>query len=135
MAAVFPITEEDAKKAINAVDIQLRNTNLVVDLANINSPKQVVFSGDAEAVSLACEIAKKTWGAKKVVPLQVSAPFHSRIVRPASQAVARFLSKTPTVQPWIPIISNYTANIVRRKFSINRAPILLTAFHLVSFCR
>ena len=79
-----------------------------VDLANLNSPGQVVLSGPQEGLERATELAKAA-GAKRVVPLQVSAAFHSRWMRPMSEQFARYLGEAPFSEPKVPVVANVTA--------------------------
>lgn len=79
-----------------------------VDLANINAPGQVVISGSQEALAQAAELAKAA-GARRVLPLQVSAAFHSRWMRPMSHEFATHLGQAPFAEPTIPVVANVTA--------------------------
>ena len=79
-----------------------------VDLANLNAPGQVVISGPQEALDKASTLAKER-GAKRAIPLQVSAAFHSRWMKPMSEEFARSIAATRFVEPSIPVIANVTA--------------------------
>jgi [acyl-carrier-protein] S-malonyltransferase len=79
-----------------------------VDLANLNAPGQVVLSGPQSGLEQATELAKAA-GARRVVPLQVSAAFHSRWMRPMSEQFARYLGQTAFAEPKIPVVANVTA--------------------------
>ncbi|HVH07293.1 MAG TPA: ACP S-malonyltransferase [Myxococcota bacterium] len=68
-----------------------RETGGVVEPANWNSPLQTVIAGEAAAVKRACEVARER-GAKKAVPLAVSAPFHCSLMRPAAEKLAAELA-------------------------------------------
>ncbi len=80
----------------------------VVDPANFNSPGQVVISGHKGAVKRAGDLAKAA-GAKKVIPLSVSAPFHSKLMRPAGERLEGVLKRFETGMMTIPVIANVTA--------------------------
>ena len=80
----------------------------VVSPANINSPDQVVISGSAGAVQRAVELAQQR-GAKKAVLLQVSAPFHSALMKPAQERLAQDLKALHFHDPEVPVISNIDA--------------------------
>jgi [acyl-carrier-protein] S-malonyltransferase len=82
-----------------------------VDLANLNAPGQVVISGPTAALEKAAALAKVE-GAKRVLPLQVSAAFHSRWMRPMSDEFARSIDATPITEPNIPVVANVTARPV-----------------------
>jgi [acyl-carrier-protein] S-malonyltransferase len=77
-------------------------------IANINCPGQLVISGASEKVAKASELAKAK-GAARVVPLQVSAAFHSPLMQPAVDGMADILSKVNFRDPAVPIIANTTA--------------------------
>lgn len=77
----------------------------VVEAVNFNAPSQVVIAGAAAAVLRACEAAKRL-GAKRAVPLPVSAPFHSSLLAPAAQRLRERLRAEPIVRPRIAVINN-----------------------------
>jgi [acyl-carrier-protein] S-malonyltransferase len=76
--------------------------------ANDNAPGQVVVSGHAAAVDRAIEVAKAK-GAKRAIKLEVSAPFHCPLMKPAADAMAEALAKTAIRPPVVPLIANVTA--------------------------
>jgi len=80
----------------------------VVSPANINSPDQVVISGSARAVERAVELAPQR-GAKKAVMLQVSAPFHCALMKPAQERLAQDLRALRFHDPEVPVVSNIDA--------------------------
>lgn len=80
----------------------------VCDCANDNAPGQVVVSGTRAAVERAVEIAKGK-GAKRAVMLQVSAPFHCALMRPAAEAMAEALERATIAPPRVPLVANVTA--------------------------
>ncbi|MEI7445087.1 MAG: ACP S-malonyltransferase [Burkholderiales bacterium] len=77
----------------------------VVEPANFNAPSQVVIAGSKAAVERACEAAKAL-GAKRAMPLPVSAPFHSSLLRPAGERLAVALRETVPTTPRIPLVNN-----------------------------
>jgi [acyl-carrier-protein] S-malonyltransferase len=79
-----------------------------VVLANDNAPGQIVISGDQRALDLAMELAK-TGGARRVVPLAVSGAFHSPVMAPATEGLARVIDVAPIYDARVPLISNITA--------------------------
>ncbi|MDO8427513.1 MAG: ACP S-malonyltransferase, partial [Deltaproteobacteria bacterium] len=91
----------------------------VVVPANINSPEQVVISGHAAAVDIAANYAKER-GAKRVVPLQVSAPSHSPLMERAAAMLAEELQKIEIKDPVIPVITNVEAAPVKSSSEIRR---------------
>jgi [acyl-carrier-protein] S-malonyltransferase len=80
------------------------------EIANMNSPGQVVISGGDKAVDKALELAKEE-GAKKAVILEVSGPFHCSLMNWASRRLRDELEKTTIFKPKIPVVSNVTADI------------------------
>jgi [acyl-carrier-protein] S-malonyltransferase len=81
------------------------------EAANINSPEQVVISGNAEAVQRAIKLAEER-GAKKAVPLPVSAPFHSSLMKPAQDRLAEDLKQLAFAKPAVPVACNVDAALV-----------------------
>lgn len=77
----------------------------VVEPANFNAPAQVVIAGHKAAVERACAEAKAL-GAKRALPLPVSAPFHSSLLAPAGERLAAALAKVPIAAPRIPLVNN-----------------------------
>jgi [acyl-carrier-protein] S-malonyltransferase len=77
----------------------------VVGAANLNSPVQIVIAGHAAAVERAME-GCKTRGAKRCVPLPVSAPFHSALMKPAADRLAAKLAETKFAAPQIAVLNN-----------------------------
>jgi len=83
----------------------------VCEPANINSPEQIVISGDAAAVERGVKIAQER-GAKRAVLLPVSAPFHCSLMKPAQERLAADLEKLNFSAPRVPVISNVYARPV-----------------------
>jgi [acyl-carrier-protein] S-malonyltransferase len=77
----------------------------VVEAVNFNDPAQTVIAGSKAAVDKACEMLKAA-GAKRALPLPVSAPFHSSLMLPAAQRLKEKLAATPIATPAIPVINN-----------------------------
>jgi [acyl-carrier-protein] S-malonyltransferase len=80
----------------------------VVSPANINAPGQVVIAGHHDAVARAGALAKEK-GAKRVIPLAVSAPFHCALMKPAEERLAPELRALTTNDPSIPVVANVDA--------------------------
>ena len=80
----------------------------VVSAANFNSPDQVVIAGHAGAVARAMELAKAA-GAKRAVPLAVSAPFHCALMKPAQERMGHELDAVQFVDLQIPLVNNWRA--------------------------
>lgn len=87
--------------------------------ANDNAPGQVVVSGHAAAVERAMELAREK-GAKRCVPLPVSAPFHCALMAPAAEVMAEALAETVLRPPQVPLVANVTAAPVDSPETIRR---------------
>jgi [acyl-carrier-protein] S-malonyltransferase len=79
-----------------------------VQIANYNSPGQIVISGHKEALEQAMELAREQ-GAKRVIPLAVSIASHSPLMRPAAEAFADVVAQVDFHQPRVPVVANVTA--------------------------
>jgi [acyl-carrier-protein] S-malonyltransferase len=77
----------------------------VVEAVNFNDPLQTVIAGSKAAVDKACEVLKAN-GAKRALPLPVSAPFHSSLMKPAADKLKEKLAETVFAAPLIPVINN-----------------------------
>ncbi len=77
----------------------------VVEAVNFNEPTQIVIAGHTAAVERACEIAKAK-GAKRAMKLSVSAPFHSSLLKPASDRLREYMGTLTFAVPQIPVINN-----------------------------
>jgi len=83
----------------------------VVSAANLNSPDQIVIAGHAAAVSRAIELAK-TAGARRAILLQVTAPFHCSLMKPAQERLAEDLNATEFRDLTVPLVNNWQAQII-----------------------
>lgn len=108
MSAVLGL---DAQALQQVTDEVTKELNEVVQLANLNCPGQIVISGTAKAVEVAGVKAKEA-GARRVLPLVVSGPFHSELMRPAASRLEEMLSAIPKKNAEIPVIANVTAQPV-----------------------
>lgn len=100
MAAVLGLSD-DAVRAVCAEAAQ----GEVVEAVNFNAPAQVVIAGHKAAVERACAAAKEA-GAKRALPLPVSAPFHSSLLKPAADVLATALAEVDLQAPRVPVINN-----------------------------
>jgi [acyl-carrier-protein] S-malonyltransferase len=105
MAALMGL-EPDAVRAVAADAAQ----GEVCDVANDNAPGQIVVSGHKAAVERAVEIAKGK--GSRAMMLQVSAPFHCKLMQPAADVMAKALSEAKVGAPKIPVVANFTAQPV-----------------------
>jgi len=92
----------------------------VVEIANLNSPGQIVISGEAEAVERAVKAAKQH-GARRAVSLPVSAPFHCRLMKPAGERLGEILAQTEVADPKIPLVTNVDAQLTSSTATIRSA--------------
>ncbi|MBE4908762.1 ACP S-malonyltransferase [Bacillus luteolus] len=104
MAAILGMASLDLKQITDQVSSEGNS----VQLANLNCPGQIVISGTVEGVSLASQMAKEK-GAKRVIPLDVSGPFHSALMEPAATKFSAVLEGLDINNASIPVISNVTA--------------------------
>jgi len=100
MAAILGL-DEDLVRAACAEAAQ----GEIVAAVNFNSPGQVVIAGHAAAVKRACDAAKAK-GAKRALPLPVSAPFHSALMQPAAERLQQYMQNIAFSAPRIPVINN-----------------------------
>jgi [acyl-carrier-protein] S-malonyltransferase len=89
----------------------------VVSPANLNSPGQIVIAGSTQAVARAVELAKAR-GAKRALMLNVSAPFHCALMRPAQERLSRDLDAAEIADPRVPLVNNVEARVVRSAFEV-----------------
>jgi [acyl-carrier-protein] S-malonyltransferase len=108
MAAILSL---DPEKVSESCDAAANDTGMVVAAANLNSPGQTVISGAAAAVEKAAALAKER-GARRVVMLPVSAPFHCSLMRPAQEEVARVLAGLQLNDPKFPVAANVSGTMV-----------------------
>ncbi|WP_050614744.1 ACP S-malonyltransferase [Bacillus testis] len=107
MAAVLGADREKLEGLTSAITAE----GHPVQLANINCPGQIVVSGSAEGVKKVGERAKEI-GVKRVLPLEVSGPFHSSLMKPASSDLERVFAAKQWHDSSVPVISNVTAEPV-----------------------
>ena len=115
MAAILGLDDD----TVRAVCAEASATG-VVEAVNFNAPAQVVIAGHKAAVEKACEVAKAK-GAKRALPLPVSAPFHSSLLKPASDQLREYLASVDVQVPSIPVINNVDVAIVSEPAQIKDA--------------
>lgn len=115
MAAILGLSDADVRAA--CAEAAQRE---VVEAVNFNAPAQVVIAGHKGAVERACEAAKAK-GAKRALPLPVSAPFHSSLLKPASDRLRDYMAKLSFSTPQVPVINNVDVAIVSDPQSIKDA--------------
>ncbi len=98
MAAVLGLDEAKLAQVCEAAGVVM---------ANVNSPGQIVISGEVTAITRASGLANEA-GAKRVVPLQVSGAFHSPLMKPAVDGMKQYLEATAFKDPSVPVVANCT---------------------------
>ncbi len=106
MAAVIGLDYETIKKC--CMDSYSAG---IVEIANFNTPEQIVISGETAAVERAAELIKAK-GAKRVMPLNVGAAFHSRLMKTAAESLATHLDGVDFKHPSMPVVVNATAEML-----------------------
>ena len=111
MAAILGL---DAAKVIagcaEVMSAMGQNGTEVVEAVNFNDPVQTVIAGSKAAVEKACEVLK-SMGAKRALPLPVSAPFHSSLMKPAAERLKGALEAVDFADPKIPVVNNIDVTI------------------------
>lgn len=105
MAAILGLEAAKVIAGCAEVTAALGNSAEVVEAVNFNDPAQTVIAGSKAAVEKACEMLKAA-GAKRALPLPVSAPFHSSLMKPAAEKLRLALAETVLAAPQIPVLNN-----------------------------
>src|SRR5690606_4809089 len=106
MAAIIGLADEQVEEAC----ARASENGKVVAAVNYNSPGQLVIAGEKDAVDQAIELCREA-KAKKAMPLPVSAPFHTTLMKPAAEKLAREIENTTFRAPHIPVVHNVHAGI------------------------
>jgi [acyl-carrier-protein] S-malonyltransferase len=115
MAAILGLSDDDVRAACAEAA-----QGEIVEAVNFNAPAQVVIAGHKAAVERACEAAKAK-GAKRALPLPVSAPFHSSLLKPASDRLRDYMENLNFSLPTIPLINNVDVAAVQDAAAIKDA--------------
>jgi [acyl-carrier-protein] S-malonyltransferase len=115
MAAVLGLDDDAVREVCKEASVAG-----VVEAVNFNAPAQVVIAGQKAAVEKACEVAKAR-GAKRALPLPVSAPFHSSLLKPASDQLREYLASVEIQVPAIPVVNNVDVAVVNEPAGIKDA--------------
>jgi [acyl-carrier-protein] S-malonyltransferase len=118
MAVVLGLSDDDVRAA--CAEAAAAAAGSVVEAVNFNAPAQVVIAGDTAAVERACEIAKAK-GAKRAMRLPVSAPFHSSLLKPASDRLRDYMAGLTFSAPQITLINNVDVAVLSDPASIKDA--------------
>ncbi|CAM3945208.1 ACP S-malonyltransferase [Paenibacillus alkaliterrae] len=108
MAAVLGAERE----ALAALCAKITSDGNVAELANVNCPGQIVVSGTAAGVQAVVERGKEEAGAKRVIPLEVSGPFHSSLMKPAADKLEAALAGLKLLDASVSVVANVTASVV-----------------------
>lgn len=117
MAAILGLDDPTVLKVCS--DAQAASGE-VVEAVNFNAPAQVVIAGSKAGVEKACELAKVA-GAKRALPLPVSAPFHSSLLKPASEKLRTYLADKNFHTPGLDVINNVDVSIIHDPIGIKDA--------------
>lgn len=110
MAALIGGEEDKVRELAAAVD---------VDVANLNAPGQIVLSGTGEGIDQAVAKAKE-YGIRRAMKLNVAGAYHSRLMQSAKEKLAVQLAATPAQIPTMPVVCNFTAEVVAEVAEIRR---------------
>lgn len=112
MAAVIGLDESEIKKVL-----KVASEKGIVEIANYNTNNQIVIGGECAAVELATELLKES-GARRVIPLKVSGPFHTSLLNEASIKLENEFNNIEFNDPKIKTITNVTADFINDKTEI-----------------
>ncbi|WP_256079652.1 ACP S-malonyltransferase [Massilia sp. YIM B04103] len=118
MAVVLGLSDDEVRAA--CAEAAAADAAQVVEPVNFNAPAQVVIAGHTGAVERACEIAKAK-GAKRAMKLPVSAPFHSSLLKPASDRLREYMADLHFTAPQIALINNVDVAVLNDPASIKDA--------------
>ncbi|MDQ0337540.1 [acyl-carrier-protein] S-malonyltransferase [Caldalkalibacillus uzonensis] len=117
MAAVIGGDRDEVQRICEEISLE----GDAVQLANLNSPGQVVISGTKEGVEKASQLIKEQKKARRVIPLEVSGPFHSDLMKPAASRLAHALEKVTIHNAKVPVVTNVEARPVMLAEEIEHA--------------
>ncbi len=106
MSAIIGLQRHEVEKICSEASVN----GFIVTPANFNAPSQTVISGNKEAVDRATDLARSN-GAKRVIPLEVSAPFHCPLMAPAAEKLGIDLEKIDISRYKIPVVTNVDAKL------------------------
>ena len=106
MAAIIGMESSDIIEALKEIDG-------VVEAVNFNEPKQTVIAGDKQAIEKACEVLKAK-GARRAMPLAVSGPFHSSLMKPAGEKLREEAEKYNFKDAEVTLVANTTADFLTK---------------------
>ncbi|GIX23112.1 MAG: malonyl CoA-acyl carrier protein transacylase [Caldimonas sp.] len=117
MAAILGMEADEVRRHCAEV---AASSGEVVEAVNFNDPKQTVIAGSKTGVEKACEVLKAA-GAKRALPLPVSAPFHSSLMKPAAERLRERLAQVSIAVPRIPVVHNIDVTVYDQPQAIRDA--------------
>lgn len=117
MAAILGLDAHSVRESCAAA---ADATGEVVEAVNFNDPKQIVIAGTKAGVEKGCELLKAR-GAKRTLPLPVSAPFHSSLMKPAAERLKQRLAELVITAPQVPVVNNIDVAVVNEPAAIRDA--------------
>lgn len=117
MAAILGLDAQTVREVCAAAAAA---TGEVVEAVNFNDPKQIVIAGSKAGVEKGCELLKAR-GAKRTLPLPVSAPFHSSLMKPAAERLKQRLAQVAVTAPLVPVVNNIDVAVVSEPDAIRDA--------------
>ncbi|WP_110933159.1 ACP S-malonyltransferase [Paenibacillus bouchesdurhonensis] len=105
------------REALAALCADITADGSLVELANVNCPGQIVVSGSCEGIAAVAERVKEI-GARRAIPLEVSGPFHSSLMKSAAERLAGKLEQITIHDASIPVVANVTASAVQGRSDI-----------------
>jgi [acyl-carrier-protein] S-malonyltransferase len=117
MAAILGLDAQTVREVCAAAAAA---TGEVVEAVNFNDPKQIVIAGSKAGVEKGCELLKAR-GAKRTLPLPVSAPFHSSLMKPAAERLKQRLAQVAVTAPRVPVVNNIDVAVVSEPDAIRDA--------------
>ena len=118
MAVILGLAADDVRAV--CLEAAALEAGSVVEAVNFNEPTQIVIAGHTAAVERACELAKAR-GAKRAMKLAVSAPFHSSLLKPASDRLREYMAELTFSAPQISLINNVDVAILNDPAAIKGA--------------
>jgi len=116
MAAILGLSATDVENICNEIDG-------TVEAVNYNEPKQTVIAGEKEVIEKNLDLFKEK-GARRALPLAVSGPFHSSLMKPVAEILKKEFENYTWNDPATPIIANTTANILTPEVKLNKSAVI-----------
>ncbi len=118
MIAVINLDKDKVFEGCKIVNDEFKDRGLVAEPANFNCPGQITVSGDAEAVDRAAEVLKEL-GAKRCLPVKVSGPFHTSLMKPAGDKLRERFEKESFGEMKLPVVFNSLGTVKNEEDNIS----------------